>query len=90
MPEAWVQWSDLQLLQVEARDRYNTIFTDDETRLALQEAIEVFYEDFPEAGDIWSNASTRRTSESVTDIVDDIVDNIADIVIGIVNPAPQN
>ncbi len=90
VPEAWVQWSDLQSLQREVRDRYGADFTDDETRLAFQEAMVVFYEDYPEAAEIWSNASTRRTSESVTDTVDNIVDDIVDIVIGIVNPAPHN
>jgi hypothetical protein len=85
VPEAWVQFSDLQSLQVEARDVYDLNFTDDETRLAGEEAIQLFYEDNPEALDIWSNASTRRTSrESVTDIVDDIVDIVTEDLTGIV------
>ena len=89
VPEAWVQFSDLQSLQVEARDVYDLNFTDDETRLAGEEAIQLFYEDNPEALDIWSNASTRRVS--VVDIVDDIVDTITSIVsLGDDDPAPQN
>jgi hypothetical protein len=89
LPEAWVQFSDLQSLQVEARDVYDLNFTDDETRLAGEEAIQMFYEDNPEAGDILSNAPTRRVS--VMDIVDDIVDSITSIVsLGDDDPAPQN
>lgn len=86
VPDAWVQFSDLQSLAVEARDVYDLNFTDDEIRLAGEEAIQMFYEDNPEAMDILSNASTRRTSrESVMDIVD----NIVDIVTGIVSLAVQ-
>jgi hypothetical protein len=96
VPDAWVHFSDLQSLALQVRHMYGYNFTDDEIRRAGEEAIQMFYEDNPEAMDILSNASTRRTSRtSIMDIVDDIVDSVTSIVaLGVQwmhdDPAPQN
>ena len=89
VPDAWVHFPDLQSLALQVQHMYGFTFTDDEIRRAGEEAIEMFYEDNPEAMDILSNAPTRRVS--VMDIVDDIVDSITSIVsLGDDDPAPQN
>ena len=83
VPDAWVQFSDLQSLAVEARDVYNLNCTDDEIRLAGEEAIQMFYEDNPEAAQRLSGAVTPEMDDphgSVLEIVDDIVDSVISIV----------
>jgi hypothetical protein len=93
VPDAWVHFSDLQSLALQVRHMYGRNFTDDEIRRAGEEAIQMFYEDNPEAMDILSNAPTRQTSRessratspvdhhvSVMEIVDDIVDSVISIV----------